>query len=453
MNFYGILSNVRSHTTLFLLLTAVMVGCVPTTQLVSPTTRPDTSSDLSADISDVTPTPTLEAEFHDLTILPGANAYDWVLIGLLENRSEHGAAEISIRVSIQIEGEEQTMQQIVTPLLSHLDPGEISPFLTRFTNVRRIASYTSEVLAYQTTSFIRALVKVDTLSISPTADGGLAILGMVTNPGSKPVALENLGLLAADADGKIKALAPLYGGLTMLDSEEQTPFIALMEVDPGEFELFSYVDAIVIEKPDDPLISIIEPPTILQTEQGTHMVVGSIKNESNQPRWAVLLLVLSLEDEIVAVAPVRMPLPLQPGEIRAYAISDFPGLRSQLPPRTSLIDDMSVEVIVDSLASHSTNRSSTPLALQITHFEPIGSSLFLRGVISNNGEADVEQAMVLVTMYSTTGELITAGWSVLPESLAAGYSAELILPLTLPQGTDPAMSEFDVQAAGFTSSE
>jgi hypothetical protein len=74
-------------------------------------------------------------------------------------------------------------------------------------------------------------------------------------------------------------------------------------------------------------------------------------------------------------------------------------------------------------------------------------------VISNNGEADVEQAMVLVTMYSTTGELITAGWSVLPESLAAGYSAELILPLTLPQGTDPAMSEFDVQAAGFTSSE
>jgi hypothetical protein len=345
------------------------------------------------------------------------------------------------------------MQQIVTPLLSHLGPGEISPFLARFTNVRRIASYTSEVLAYQTTSFIRALVKVDTLSISPTADGGLAILGMVTNPGSKPVALENLGLLAADADGKIKALAPLYGGLTMLDSEEQTPFIALMEVDPGEFELFSYVDAIVTEKPDDPLISIIEPPTILQTEQGTHMVVGSIKNESNQPRWAVLLLVLSLEDEIVAVAPVRMPLPLQPGEIRAYAISDFPGLRSQLQPRTSPIDDMSVEVIVDSLASHSTNRSSTPLALQITHFEPIGSSLFLRGVISNNGEADVEQAMVLVTMYSTTGELITAGWSVLPESLAAGYSAELILPLTLPQGTDPAMSEFDVQAAGFTSSE
>jgi hypothetical protein len=163
--------------------------------------------------------------------------------------------------------------------------------------------------------------------------------------------------------------------------------------------------------------------------------------------------VVSQAEDIVAVAPIRIPLPLQPGESQAYAITEFPGLRAQLALRTSLMDNLSAEIIVDPLGSLPTDKRSTPLNLQITHFEPIGSSLFLRGVISNIGEIDVEEAVVLVTIRSIAGELITAGWSISSEQLSIGDSAEFMLRLSLPQGTDPTMSEYDVQAAGLINSE
>jgi hypothetical protein len=453
MSFYDSLTDVRSHIISFIMLIAVAVGCSPFTQPSSRTTQPDIASGSSTDTVEVSPPPTLVAEFHDLILLPGENIDDWVLLGLIENQSDLSVVNISIQVSIQNEKGDQITQHIISPLMSHLESGEMSPFKVRFTDVNRVASYTVEVIAYQTASFRRGRANVDTLSITPTADGGLAILGTVTNPGPSPVALENLGLLARDVHGQIKDLATISAGLTILDSGENAPFLVLMEANPGDVEFTPYTDVIVIQKPDTTLIAIIEPPTIRLTEQGALMVVGSVINEDIHPRWATLLLVVSQEEDIVAVAPIRMPLPLQSGESRAYAITDFPGLRAQLALRTYQIDGLSVEIIVDPLGSLPTDLISIPLNLQITHFEPIGSSLFLRGVISNNGETDVEEAMVQVTIRSTTGELITAGWSVSHKRLAIGDSAEFMLRLSIPQGTDPTMSEYDVQAAGLINSE
>jgi hypothetical protein len=453
MSFSDILMDVRSHIFSFIIIIVMAVGCSPFTQPSSRTTQPDIASGPSTDTVEVSPLPTLVAEFHELTLLPDENVDDWVLLGLLENQSNISVVDISIQVSIQNEKGEQITQQIISPLMSYLEPGEMSPFKIRFTNVNRVASYTTEVIAYQTASFRRGRANVDTLSITPTADGGLAILGRVTNPGPSTVTLEKFGLLARDVHDQIKDLATISAGLTILRPGENTPFLVLMEANPGDVEFTPYIDAIVTQKPDASLITILEPPTILLTEQGALMVVGSIINEDSHPRWATLLMVMSQGEDIVAVAPIRMPFPLQSGESRAYAITDFPGLRAQLAPRTSQIDDLSVEIIVDPLGSLPTDLSSNPLNLQITHFEPIGSSLFLRGVISNNGETDVEEAMVQVTIRSTAGELITAGWSVSSERLAIGDSAEFMLRLSIPQGIDPRMSEYDVQATGLINSE
>lgn len=453
MNFNNILADVRKHIFSFIIIIVIAVGCSPLTQPASRTTLPFIPSDSSAETVEVTPLPTLAAEFYDLTLLSGENVNDWVLLGFLENQSELSVVDISIQVSIHNEMGEQITQQIISPLMSYLEPGEKSPFKARFSDESRIASYTAEVIAYQTGSFRRGRVNVDTLSITPTADGGVAILGTVTNPGPSPVTLNNFGFLAHDVHGQITDLATISAGLTILDSDETAPFLVLTETNPGDVEFTPYVDAIVTQKPDATLIATLEPPSIRLTEQGALMVVGSVVNEDIRPRWATLLLVVSQAENIVAAAPIRMPLPLQPGESQAYAIADFPGLRAQIAPRTSLSDDLSAEIIVDPLGSLPTDKSSTPLDLQITHFEPIGSSLFLRGVISNNGETNVEEAIVLVTIRSTAGELITAGWFISSEQLSIGDSAEFKLHLSLPKGTDPTMSEYDVQAAGLINSE
>ena len=86
--------------------------------------------------------------------------------------------------------------------------------------------------------------------------------------------------------------------------------------------------------------------------------------------------------------------------------------------------------------------------MQIIQFEPIGSSLFIKGEIFNPQEMGVESATVLAAVRSTSGELLTAGWIHLSEILPGNDSREFVLHLSLPQGADPAMNEYDVQAFG-----
>jgi hypothetical protein len=236
--------------------------------------------------------------------------------------------------------------------------------------------------------------------------------------------------------------------LSTLNPGEKTPFLAIMEADPGEVEFNPYIDVTTTLKPEENVFSTPEPPKVLLTEQGAPLVVGSVRNDDNRSRWSALLLILKLEEEIVTVAPVRPPIPLQPGESLVYAISDFPGLRAQLARHESHADALSAEIVADPLASQPTNRITVPMELRITHFEPIGSSLILKGVISNSGEIDVESVTILVAIRSTSGELLTAGWSTIAQTLAINETLDFILPLSLPQGADPAMSEYDLRVLG-----
>ena len=51
-------------------------------------------------------------------------------------------------------------------------------------------------------------------------------------------------------------------------------------------------------------------------------------------------------------------------------------------------------------------------------------------------------------MRSTSGEPLTAGWLEVTDTLETDESLAFTLPLMLPQGADPAMSEYDFQAIG-----
>jgi len=60
---------------------------------------------------------------------------------------------------------------------------------------------------------------------------------------------------------------------------------------------------------------------------------------------------------------------------------------------------------------------------------------------------EVHAATIYAEVRSSTGELVTAGWSA-PESLSAGASADFVLDLPIPVGMDATLSEYDLRAIG-----
>jgi hypothetical protein len=437
-------------TTIFVFtVSAVVMGACATASPPPPAITPSATTVITpTEIPTISATPTLEVEIQELTVLPGDTPGDWTVIGLLENQSGQQLTAISIEISVLDAADTSLATQDIPIFLSHLEPGETSPFKVHFLDVGIVTTANAKIFAHETISFERAQVKVEDLSSVPTGDGRLAILGMVVNSSFKQVIIHNLGILGIDSDSHLVDFTPNSTVLSTLDPGAKAPFLAIMEADPGEVEFIPYIDATTTLNPEENVFSTPEPPKVLLTGQGALLVVGSIRNDDNRSRWPALLLILKLEEEIVTVAPVRPPIPLQPGESLAYAISDFPGLRAQLARYESHADALSAEIIADPLASQPTERITVPMDLQITHFEPIGSSLILKGVISNSGEIDVESVTVLVAVRSTSGELLTAGWSTIAQTLAINDTLDFILPLSLPEGVDPAMSEYDLQVIG-----
>ena len=434
----------------FVVSVAVIGACAPALP-PPPALSPSATTVITpTKIPTISATPTLEVEIQELTVLPGDTPGDWTVIGLLENQSGQKLTSVSVEISVLDADDTLLATQDIPIPLSHLGLEETSPFKAHFPDVGFAATAIAKIFAHETISFERAQVKVEVLSSVPTGDGRLAILGTVVNSSFKQVIIHSLGILGIDSDDRLVDFTPSATVLSSLGPGEKTPFLAIMESDPGEVEFTTYIDATTTLNQEENLFSTPEPPKVLLTEQGAPLVVGSIRNDDNRSRWSTLLLILKLEDEIVTVAPVRPPIPLQPGESLAYAISDFPGLSTQLARYESQADALSAEIVVDPLASQPADQIAVPLDLRITHFEPIGSSLILKGVVSNSGEGDVESVSILVAVRSTTGELLTAGWSANAQSLAVNDTLDFILPLSLPQGADMAMSEYDLQVLGLT---
>jgi hypothetical protein len=84
--------------------------------------------------------------------------------------------------------------------------------------------------------------------------------------------------------------------------------------------------------------------------------------------------------------------------------------------------------------------------LEIDHVETIGSSLFVRGRITNPSEEDLEGPTVMGAVYSTSGDLWTAGWSTPQERIAGNDQLEFGFDLPWPAGFDLAQAEYDFRA-------
>jgi hypothetical protein len=442
-------NHVRIRTIFpLILITIISVGCstearpTPTTISTATTTPPPIETTTSS------PTPHIEAVIQDLILFPGEDDGGYYVIGTLENQSKEQIDSISIHISIFDPAEKLVSEQVIQPFLLRLSPKAISPFKAYFPNVSEAASVNAEIITYQATEFKEVMMEIDDLKTFSTIDGGIAILGLLENSNSTSVVIDALGVLAIDSQGDPIDLFPYTAGLSMLGPGEQVPFLALSSQDPGEVDLIPYYNATLARYERSAPLTITTPPEVLITEQESPLILGTITNENNRPFETSFSIILRIEEEILTMTSIKPLLPLRPGETRPYAITDFPGLTTQLANQELLIEELTAEILIDPYASRPSNRNLVQLDVQIIQFEPIGSSLFIKGEIFNPQEMGVESATILAAVRSTSGELLTAGWTHILEILPGNDSREFVLHLNLPQGADPAMDEYDVQAFG-----
>jgi hypothetical protein len=440
---------VRLNTiSVLVFITLFSVGCTSEVQPTLAITPSATATLLPTKTTTPSPTPPTEIVIQDINLLAGDDPGEYYVIGILENQSGEQIESISIRVSILDKDENLLSEQVVPPFLNRLSPKAESPFKAYFTNVGEAASVTAHIDAFQSTEYPEAMLEISDLTTVPTIDGGIAILGLVENPNATSMVIDALGLLMVDPQGDPIDLLPYTAGLSMLDPGDRVPFLVLLPEDPGEVEFLPYYCVDPTRGELAASLSVSTPPKVLFTEQGNPLIIGTITNEDERPFMMEFLIVVRIEDEILTIASIRPSLPLRPGETRPYAFTDFPGLAAQLARYEAQVGELTAEILVDRRASRPSDRTLVQLDVQITQFEPIGSSLFIKGVIYNPNEKGVESATVLAAVYSTAGELLTAGWTDLREILPANESHEFILHLSLPQGADPAMNEYDLQALG-----
>ena len=87
------------------------------------------------------------------------------------------------------------------------------------------------------------------------------------------------------------------------------------------------------------------------------------------------------------------------------------------------------------------------LSVHVSVFLSEGSAIFIRGTIHNPMEFAVDGATVYAEVRTSTGELVTAGWSE-SQSLEPDELADFQLELPVPAGMNATLTEYDLRAIG-----
>lgn len=431
-------------------LSVVVFGC---TTVPSPTSVPFTAlptPSKTPPLPSATPTPAVELSVHEQSLLQGETSGEWTMVGLVSARSSENLYGVWVRLTLEDDAHRSLADGTVPLLMPHLLPGEYAPFVGRFKGVPSATTGIVGLESFQYAAFRRERVEVEVQRRLSTREGGLAIVGNLTNAGDQTIALEGFGFLARDSSGSLRDVAVMRAGLRTMTPGQTSPFLALFDRDPGPVDLTPFQDAIRVDGLDEVAVSLLEPPRLQTTSQGYPFVVGTIRNDDSRPRQVTWMTSLSLNGEPVTLTQLQSPFPLQPGEQLDFGVREFPGLERLLREGGLDIGDLQVEVVVEPAASADVNRMPVALTLEIQGFEQIGSSVFLRGDLTNPRATRVERPTVLGAIRTTGGTLVTAGWVEVAENLQPGETAPFVIDLPLPRRADLLASEFDFTAVGLT---
>jgi hypothetical protein len=409
------------------------------------TTTADSSEEIT---SAAQQTPTPEIQIKQPQILTGGQS-GTVVLGIIQNDSDQHIAKISLEVSLLDFNGDLLDHQSISPLLEHLAPGEESPYAARFDTSEGIDSIEMEIIHSEFASFDRASLKFQETSTFTTRAGEFALLGTVTNSSNEPLNLHSFGILLTDESGSIIDLSTLAAGPTSLEPGQSYPVLLTLisPIDAGEWVF--YADATTTTSLPPVELIFTREPSLELTDQGLPFVLGEIHNDAGYIRWVRLLIAAYHESDLLSCTVTTFPIPIHPDENTAFLETRLPGLLANAESQGISLEDIEIEVNIELNFARSFDETPIPLSVEIDRYQPVGSALILHGKITNTEEKTLAQPTVLATMRTTTGELVSTGWSIVSDMLAPAETLVFVLPLTLPQNTDTIMSEFDLYAVGF----
>ena len=399
------------------------------------------------------PTPAPKIGLLSLSLIPGQTPDSWQVIGRLVNKADVPIGAISVTVTLLgVDGkglDKATVQAIPASLL----PEEEALFALDFEGTLAVADTSVEIHAERIPRIRRVQGEILDAIWKINADGGTVILGQITNPGFSQAKLLDLAVLMLGENREPIGYANLVASATRILPRESLPFIALAD---GGFEpddLVFFLDMVVDTSPPEPDLQFQEFPALQFTDQGVPFFLGSLYNPSSDWVWVSCLLVLESKDELVGLAQISPPLPLQPGGIRPFSIRHFWGIAPEILASEDAMRTLNVHASVEGIAILPADETVSQLEMSISQYEALSSIVFLRGMIKNPGDTLIWLPSVYATVRDNGGLILSAEWENPAELLLAGEASEFELSLLLPRGADPAMLEFDVIAFGLEADE
>ncbi|MGB2896255.1 MAG: hypothetical protein WBB65_08830 [Anaerolineales bacterium] len=375
------------------------------------------------------------------------------MIGRLISKAEFPLGEISVTVTLLgIDGgdlDKATAQAVPGRLL----PGEEAFFALDFEGILDVADTTTEIHAERIPRVQRIQGEIQDATWMINHEGNTVIIGQITNTGYSQAKLLNLAVLMRDENQEPLGYAKIVASAAHISPHESSPFIASADGDFEPDNLIFFLDMIVDTSPPEPDLQFLEPPTLHFTDQGVPFFLGSLHNPSSAWVWASGWLLLESEDELVGIAPIAPPLPIQPGGIRPFSIQYFWGVPPEILASEEAMRTLDVHSSVEGIATLPADKTVSQLGLSISQYEALGSSVFLRGAITNPGDSLIRDPSVYATLRNEDGLILSAGWVTPVELLEAGEASEFELSLLLPRGTDPATLEFDMIGYGLDADE
>jgi hypothetical protein len=377
---------------------------------------------------------------------------DWKVIGLIENQGENVLSQIQLKVSLLDTTGEVIAEQSAATLMSNLLPGEVGPFSVSFEGVAAPAEAQIETLSHDPADGLtlndqqgnlRPELVTELEEFFVTGTGELAIMGFISNPGNTHIVLDSLGFLGRASNASEKSLAVMQFGPNRLAPGETVPFLALAPENPGAVQWILFHDGLVVEPPSSGSLEIRGEPQLHLTAQGAPFVVGTLANSGDATEGSVLISLFD-ENRLIGLWELETPRPLETGEQLPFAAFGFPGVNLRLDPGdpTAIRVEWRPE---ESAADGAPTLIVMPV--DVSTFLSVGSAIFIRGTIHNPMDFDVEAATVYAEVRSSTGEIVTAGWSTVG-SFEPGTAGEFVLDLPIPAGMDATLTEYDLRAIG-----
>ncbi|MGH2606624.1 MAG: hypothetical protein ACRDG5_08535 [Anaerolineales bacterium] len=436
-----LVGNVLAAAVVAIAVPASLGACLPTSRLATPNLTPPGAQ--------LTPGPEVtqraegELEFLELVVFPGADALTWHAAGLARNAGAAVLADTAVEVAFRTSTGSVLGSSIVPLALSYLPLGESSPFLAHLTADSAPSGAEARLDSYLPVETEWPVVGVlaPATTVFRAADGRLVLLMRIENPHDQPIRVGEVAAILRDEAGHLAGAAEGVAGVTGIGPGGQTTWLLMGEATVNASPALAFTDAGLLPSLPDPKLRLVAPLALPATDQGQGFALGEIINEGETLRWARGVVTIQIDGEVTTVALLAPPMPLRPAERLAFALTDFPGL-------TPLPANATASLEIDPLASEPAEGNVTPLSLEITHLEQIGSSVFARGRIENRTGGDVLRPSVLAAVHATDGRLLSAGWATPLERLPSSATVEFRFQIPLPAGFDIESAEFDWRALG-----